>query len=186
MDYVPFIYSCNGEPTYAALGVRTPHTVYPALTGGLRACPSVNMSQKIGETSLRRCSVPRIPPRLPRPPRISQCNKQLLPWEMPSEMLRYPHRAPRCFRADQMPPCVRWWNRSTASKPSSTNIVKVVRGKRYWPHLRVHYLTRVGPRPTVGTLQIGYPYAQELSKVPWCHTPHPTWEDPASPRVPWH
>jgi hypothetical protein len=64
MDYVPFIYSCNGEPTYAALGVRTPHTVYPALTGGLRARPSVNMSQKIGETSLRRCSVPRIPPRL--------------------------------------------------------------------------------------------------------------------------
>jgi hypothetical protein len=36
----------------------------PALTRELKACPSVNMSKKIGETGLRRRSVPRILPRL--------------------------------------------------------------------------------------------------------------------------
>jgi hypothetical protein len=64
---------------------------------------------------------------------------------MPNETLRYPHRAPWCFRADQMRPCVRWWNRTTASKPSSINIVKVAWEKRYWPHLWVRCLSRGGP-----------------------------------------
>jgi hypothetical protein len=45
-----------------------------------------------------------------------------------------------------MSPRVRWWNSTTASKPTSTNIVKVAWGKRYWPHLRIHYLSRGRPR----------------------------------------
>jgi hypothetical protein len=81
-----------------------------------------------------------------QPPCISWHYNQPMPWETPSKTLRYPRRAPRCFCTDQMPPHVRWWNHTTASKLSSTNIVKIVRGKRYWPHLRVPYLSQGGPR----------------------------------------
>jgi hypothetical protein len=59
-------------------------------------------------------------------------------------MLRYPHCAPRRFHADRMSPRVRWWNRTTASNPTNTNIIKVARGKIYWPHLRVHCVSRGG------------------------------------------
>jgi hypothetical protein len=128
----------------------------PTLTRGLRACPSVNMSQIIGETDLGRHSISRIPPRLCTASRHFRnrghdClgplwhSNQSLPRETPSEMLRYPHRAPWCFCADRMPPHVCWWNRTTASKPTSTNIIKVAGGKRYWPHLRVRCLSRGGP-----------------------------------------
>jgi hypothetical protein len=84
-------------------------------------------------------------PLFPRTLHISQCSNQPLPWETPSEMLRYPHRAPRCFRTDQIPPLGCWWNRTTTSKPSSTNIINVTQGKRYWPHLWVHCLSQGGP-----------------------------------------
>jgi hypothetical protein len=39
MDSVPFIYSCNGEPTYATLGVRTPRTIYPDTDKGAQGPP---------------------------------------------------------------------------------------------------------------------------------------------------
>jgi hypothetical protein len=78
--------------------------------------------------------------------RISSHSNQPLPWETPNEMLRYPRHAPRRFRADQMPPRVCLWNRTIASKLSSTNIIKAVGGKRYWPHLLVCCLSRGGPR----------------------------------------
>jgi hypothetical protein len=71
-----------------------------------------------------------------------------------------------------MSPCVRWWNRTTASKPLRTNIVKAVRGKRYWPHLQVRCLSRGGPRDHCGTLRTGYPYTYDLSQVPWRQTLH--------------
>jgi hypothetical protein len=41
MDSDPFIYSCNGESTYAALGVRTPHTVYPGTNRGPGPAPQL-------------------------------------------------------------------------------------------------------------------------------------------------
>jgi hypothetical protein len=39
MGYVPFIYSCNGELTCAALGVRTSHTVYLGTDRGAQGPP---------------------------------------------------------------------------------------------------------------------------------------------------
>jgi hypothetical protein len=79
-------------------------------------------------------------PWLPRPPCISRRNNQPLPWKTPSEPLRYPRRTPQCFCADQMLPRVCWWNHTTASKPSSTNISRFTASPK------------VGPRATVGTL----------------------------------
>jgi hypothetical protein len=38
-----------------------PKQVYPLTNRGSRACPSVNKSQKTGETGMRRCSIPRNP-----------------------------------------------------------------------------------------------------------------------------
>jgi hypothetical protein len=45
---------------------------------------------------------------------------------MPSKTLRYPRHAPRCFCTDQISSCARWWNCTTASKLSSTNIIKAM------------------------------------------------------------
>jgi hypothetical protein len=39
MDSVPFIYFCNEESTYMALGVRTPCTVYPDTDRGAQGPP---------------------------------------------------------------------------------------------------------------------------------------------------
>jgi hypothetical protein len=86
-------------------------------------------------------------------------------------MLWYPRRAPRCFR-DQS-------NIATCPLVEPHHRFKIVKykyhqscaEKRYWPHLRVHRLSRGGP-VAVDTLQTGYPHAQDLSPAPWCQTPH--------------
>jgi hypothetical protein len=122
--------------------------------------------------SAQRCVVSRTAAMIASAPRISQCSNQPLPWETPSETLRYPHRAPRRFRADQVLPRARWWNRSTASKPSCTNIIKAAQGKRYWPHLLVHCLSRGGPMGHCWYPTDRVPRAQDLSLVPRHQTPH--------------
>jgi hypothetical protein len=98
-------------------------------------------------------------------------------------MLWYPHRAPRCFR-DQS-------NITTCPLVEPHHRFKIVKykyhqsctEKRYWPHLRVHRLSRGGP-VAVDTLQTGYPHAQDLSPPPWCQTPHRQGRAPVPPRVP--
>jgi hypothetical protein len=91
---------------------------------------------------------------------------------MPNETLWYPRRAPGCFHGDQMPPHVHWWNRTTALKPSSTNIVKAARGKDIGPTCGFAASPEVGSGVTVGTLQTGYLYAQDLTQVPQRQTSH--------------
>jgi hypothetical protein len=83
----------------------------PSLIGGPRARPSVNKSQKIGETGMRRHSVPRNPSRSCTASRrfrnrshdclglaYPAAQERTVAWETPSETLRYQRRAPRCLR----------------------------------------------------------------------------------------
>jgi hypothetical protein len=128
-----------------------------------------------------------------------------LPWETPSETLRYPRRAPRRFRADQILSRARWWNRTTASNLSSTNIIRAVQRKRYWPHLRVHCLSRSGPESHCQYPVDGVPPCTRLKSSPTapdsapgrkglrCHRVFPRlqtrswcWRALAPPRAPWH
>jgi hypothetical protein len=67
---------------------------------------------------------------------------------------------------DQKSPCARWWSRTVTSKLSSTNIIKVAQRKGIGATCRFAASPEVGPGATVGTLQTGYTYAQDLKDQP--------------------
>jgi hypothetical protein len=62
----------------------------------------------------------------------------------------------------QKSPHARWWSRAITSKLLSTNIIKATQEKGICPTYEFIASTEVGPRDIVGTLQTGYPCAQDL------------------------
>jgi hypothetical protein len=105
----------------------------------------------------------------------------------------------------QKSPRARWWNRAITSKSSSTNIIKAAQRKGIGSTCGFVASPEVGPGVTVGTMQTGYPCAQDLKHQPhdsrpvpgarelWLrHVPlgteHATYQERASvsPCAPWH
>jgi hypothetical protein len=84
-------------------------------------------------------------PRSPRPPRIPWCSSKLLLGERLAR--RYGTRATHIGASVtcQKSPHAQWWSRANTSKSLGTNTIKSCAGKRYWPHLWVHRLSRGGP-----------------------------------------
>jgi hypothetical protein len=84
-------------------------------------------------------------PRSPRPPRIPLCSSKLLLGERLAR--RYGTRATHIGASVtcQKSPHAQWWSRANTSKSLGTNTIKSCAGKRYWPHLWVHRLSRGGP-----------------------------------------
>jgi hypothetical protein len=73
------------------------------------------------------------------------------------------------------------------SKSLGTNIIKSCVGKRYWSHPHVRHLSRGGPGAIVGTLQTGYPCAQDLKdQPPWLQICSRCQEALAPPHAPRH
>jgi hypothetical protein len=66
------------------------------------------------------------------------------------------------FMTYQKSPCSRWWSHAITSKLLSTNIIKATQGKCIGPTYEFIASAEVGPGDIVGTLQTGYPCAQDL------------------------
>jgi hypothetical protein len=165
----------------------------PVLTRGLRAHPLVNMSQKIDETCLRRCSIPRIPSQLcttshhfgnrshdclgPRVSHNAVTNRCLGKCQMRCYNIHVAHlniSAPikcRHVPASGIAPLLQSCQVQISSKLRG--------GKDIGPNCGFAASHEVGSKATIGTLQIRYPYAQDLSQVPWHQTSHLAWEGPS-------
>jgi hypothetical protein len=162
----------------------------PTLIGWPRACPSINMSHKNGETGMGRRSIPHIPPRLcAASHRFRNRNHDCLgPREYHSVVTN------RCLGTCQ----VRCFSIHVAHLGASTLIMycnvptggtapplqsrqvqissKLRRAKGISPTCGFTASPKVGPGANIGTLQTEYPCAQDLSLVPLCQTPHPAGE----------
>jgi hypothetical protein len=181
MYFIPFIYSSNEEPTYAVLGVRTPRaSLPPSLTGGPRARASVNKSQKIDKTGMRRCSV------LHNPSRSCAASQHF-------RNRSHDHLSPRVSRGVVTNRCLGNAKRDITVPTPRTSAPpwpiknchvpdggaalslqnhqvqissKLCRENVLAPLAGSSPLLRWAPRATIGTLQTGYPCAQDLKDRP--------------------
>jgi hypothetical protein len=143
-------------------------------------------------------------PRSPQPLHIPWRSNKSLPGE---HLAR--HHGTRAAHLGSSVTCqkltrAQWWSRAITSESSSTNIIKTVHGKGIGPTCGSVASPKVGSGATVGTLQTGYPCAQDLKNQPHgfrpalsakelclCHVPrgteHTTRQEraPVSPCVPW-
>jgi hypothetical protein len=70
-------------------------------------------------------------------------------------------------------PRSQWWSRAITSKSSCTNIIKAAQGKGIGPTYGFVTSPEAGPGATIGTLQTGYPCAQDLKDQPHGSKPVP-------------